>query len=242
MSSNRASKRSAVKKDGALDSERSYGSRNASHERSRDKKKKSREEPPYSSAADSSVPRNVKARHQPSLTPPTLSAGVYTFHDRRPSIAASSMGDLGGSYVHHPSAGYASAFAPDSGPPGVSDGQNSRSAPKTPFPQMLPLDPLQPVSMADTATDMPYLSPGYLSPGSYPSSSPALPLAPHHSLGHWDADVYGEEASVTDDSGAAWERHTRVYGGGVCLACMASGGHGHEGGFYGDNVPMDQRR
>lgn len=44
-----------------------------------------------------------------------------------------------------------------------------------------------------------------------------------------------------DDSGAGWKRHTRVYGGGVCLACLASGGN-HGGGFYGENVPLDQRR
>jgi len=40
------------------------------------------------------------------------------------------------------------------------------------------------------------------------------------------------------DAGTGWTRHTRVYGGGVCLACMAAGG----GGFYGDRVPPEHKR
>jgi hypothetical protein len=51
--------------------------------------------------------------------------------------------------------------------------------------------------------------------------------------------VQGEIISVVDDAGHGWKRHTRVYGGGVCLACLASGG---QGGFYGDRVPLEDRR
>lgn len=32
----------------------------------------------------------------------------------------------------------------------------------------------------------------------------------------------GEIISALDDAGAGWKRHTRVYGGGVCLACLAA--------------------
>jgi len=42
---------------------------------------------------------------------------------------------------------------------------------------------------------------------------------------------------------AGWKRHTRVYGGGVCLACLsAGGGPGGQGGFYGSTVPLADRR
>lgn len=51
-------------------------------------------------------------------------------------------------------------------------------------------------------------------------------------------DVHGQMISVTDDSGAGWKRHTRVYGGGVCLACAASGGGG---GFYGASVRPEDK-
>jgi len=51
-------------------------------------------------------------------------------------------------------------------------------------------------------------------------------------------DLHGEVISVTDDAGHGWKRHTRVYGGGVCLACAAA----EQGGFYGDKVPLEDRR
>jgi len=56
---------------------------------------------------------------------------------------------------------------------------------------------------------------------------------------HDGIKVQGEIISVTDGHGAGWQRHTRVYGGGVCLACAASG---REGGFYGDNVHPEEKR
>lgn len=57
--------------------------------------------------------------------------------------------------------------------------------------------------------------------------------------------VTGEILSLLDDTtGQGWTRHTRVYGGGVCLACLAaeSSGDGGDGGEYGDSVPMEDRR
>lgn len=63
------------------------------------------------------------------------------------------------------------------------------------------------------------------------------------------ASVTGEIISVLDDAtGQGWTRHTRVYGGGVCLACLAaeSSGEGNDNddfvGRYGDSVPMEDRR
>lgn len=51
-------------------------------------------------------------------------------------------------------------------------------------------------------------------------------------------DAQGEFVGVFDDSAAGWKRHTRVYGGGVCLACAAAGG----GGFYGARVRPEDKR
>jgi hypothetical protein len=54
-----------------------------------------------------------------------------------------------------------------------------------------------------------------------------------------EVDIHGEAISVMDHAGHGWKRHTRVYGGGVCLACAAAD---EEGGFYGDKVPLEDRR
>lgn len=51
-------------------------------------------------------------------------------------------------------------------------------------------------------------------------------------------DVHGDAIGVPDDSGTGWKRHTRVYDGGVCLACAAAGG----GGFYGARVRPEDKR
>lgn len=45
--------------------------------------------------------------------------------------------------------------------------------------------------------------------------------------------------SSSDHPGVSWARHTRVYGGGVCLACAAAAG---DGGFYGDSVRPEDKR
>lgn len=93
------------------------------------------------------------------------------------------------------------------------------------------------------------------SPGLPPPSSPAAAAGPpaasyqEGSSAHEDGDaplprrnvdVKGEIISVVNEDGAGWTRHTRVYGGGVCLACAASGGH--EGGFYGATVTPEEMR
>ncbi|KAM3558854.1 hypothetical protein ARSEF4850_004401 [Beauveria asiatica] len=53
-----------------------------------------------------------------------------------------------------------------------------------------------------------------------------------------NVNVKGEIISLVNEDGEGWTRHTRVYGGGVCLACAASGGH--EGGFYGATVTPEE--
>ncbi|KAI0853065.1 hypothetical protein F5Y00DRAFT_131273 [Daldinia vernicosa] len=169
----------------------------------------------------------------PPLTPPTLLTGVFSFQDRRLSIAASSMGDLDTSFFQQPNPDYTlSPSPPESSTTALAHGgQDSPSIPRRrSYTKMLPLSPAHTDSGHDEAA---------FSPSSFPSSSPILPLAPHESLDSREIDVKGEIISVMDDSGAGWKRHTRVYGGGVCLACLASGS---QGGFYGDNVPLEHRR
>lgn len=103
-------------------------------------------------------------------------------------------------------------------------------------------------------------------PSSYPPMSPLLPPPPPTSatMGHGDpaaipyyeqlveigpdgttrpaamVGVQGEILSVVDDQGTGWKRHTRVYGGGVCLACVAAGQSNH-GGFYGATVRPEEK-
>lgn len=95
------------------------------------------------------------------------------------------------------------------------------------------------------------------SPSSYPPTSPLLPPPPPGPevpseyvfvggpggpgvlLDEREIDIHGEIVSVMDESGHGWKRHTRVYGGGVCLACLAAE---DQGGFYGDKVPLADRR
>ncbi|KAI1808802.1 hypothetical protein F4811DRAFT_1137 [Daldinia bambusicola] len=167
----------------------------------------------------------------PPLTPPTLLTGAFTFQDRRLSVAASTMGDLGTSFFHQPNPDYTLSHSPESSSTALAHDQDSPSIPRRrSYAKMLPLGPAHADSGHDGAV---------FAPSSFPSSSPTLPLAPHESLDSREIDVKGEIISVMDDSGAGWKRHTRVYGGGVCLACLASG---NQGGFYGDNVPLEHRR
>lgn len=86
-------------------------------------------------------------------------------------------------------------------------------------------------------------------PGSSPSSplfSALPPLSQGQMRAHEDGfprrnvDVKGEIISVVNQEGEGWTRHTRVYGGGACLACAASGGQ--EGGFYGATVTPEEMR
>ncbi|KAL8334464.1 hypothetical protein RB598_008965 [Gaeumannomyces tritici] len=67
----------------------------------------------------------------------------------------------------------------------------------------------------------------------------ATGLPSHHEQdqGHGGMSAHVETASMDDESSASWKRHTRVHDGGVCLACLANGG-----GFYGDTVPLEERR
>ncbi|KAI1110313.1 hypothetical protein F5Y14DRAFT_366234 [Nemania sp. NC0429] len=187
--------------------------------------------------ADTDELRNFKAQ-PPKLispTPPVLSTTFFTLQDRRLSVAASTHGDFDPTLSHGTNS---DSNSPESM---MTTAPHARASSPTSlrksYSKAFPLDPHQLGFSADAGTED---APLAFAPSSFPSSSPILPLAPHAALESREVDVAGGFVSAMDDSGDVWKRHTRVYGGGVCLACMASGDS--HGGFYGDNVPMDQRR
>ncbi|CAJ2502179.1 Uu.00g095730.m01.CDS01 [Anthostomella pinea] len=235
MSANTVSDVSSIRQDGYLDQVRARESHSRSRERN--SKEESQEDMSESWKGDATLPRTLKPRPPPPLPPVplTISTGSLTFQDHRPSSAASISGDDERSLSHHAGPEYDPVTSSESSSTAVSGTQISYQKPRRrSYTKVLPLRSPQSTSPAELGSKA-----SSYSPSASPSSSPMLPLAPHESF------EPREIISVTDDSGAGWRRHTRVYDGGVCLACMAStgqDGHDSQGGFYGDNVPMDQRR
>lgn len=177
-----------------------------------------------STAFSSELPRPLLSRPPPAppLTPPELSNAVFTFEDRPRSGDDSFMNQPNPDYMSSTTA--MSAEAPPS--PAI---PRRRSYNKT-VPIGVPMPISQQSSTISDAADLTF------SPSSYPPTSPLLPPAPPTSVG-----VQGEIVGLLNDDGAGWTRHTRVYGGGVCLACAASGGN-HGGGFYGATVRPEEMR
>jgi hypothetical protein len=178
-------------------------------------------------SADSAMSRHIISRPPPAppLTPPELSTAVFTFEDRpRP-------GD--DSFIRQPNPDYMSSTTDAILPPssGTASVTRRRSYNKT-LPIGVPV-PQSSQGISDAADLI-------LSPSSYPPTSPLLPPAPPNA-GTAEIGVQGEIIGVLDAEGAGWTRHTRVYGGGVCLACAASGGN-HGGGFYGATVRPEEMR
>lgn len=168
----------------------------------------------------------------PPLTPPEPSTNIFSPYDRPRSRH---------SFIHQPNPDYTSTSAPSSPPPAT---PKRRTYSKT-MPIGIPTP--QNSSLGASAEPLFATADGTnFSPSSYPPTSPLLPPAPpgtQHSPQEEDGrDVHvkGEIISSLDHEGAGWTRHTRVYGGGVCLACAAAGNH--EGGFYGKNVTPEEMR
>ncbi|KAK6839313.1 hypothetical protein PG987_005179 [Apiospora arundinis] len=172
----------------------------------------------------------------PPMTPLAVETGPFQFQDRQHSDAVSFAGDSATPFYQYQNPDYSggsseySTAAP--GYPGSSASPQQISYTRT----LTFSDPQDVSSAAELDTTMPAFS-----PISFPSSHPMLP-PPLDSYSEHEIDVHGEVISVMDDAGMGWRRHTRVYGGGVCLACLAAGGDGEEGGFYGPNVPLEDRR
>ncbi|KAK0652487.1 hypothetical protein B0T16DRAFT_387742 [Cercophora newfieldiana] len=191
----------------------------------------------------------------PPLTPPVLSTAAFPFEERRRSYAVSIPPELDTSFMHQPNPDYAGGSTStdlySSSPRSATATPRRRSYTKS-IPIGIPATSATASSSSETMT-----SADTFSPSSYPPTSPLLPPPPpghefpyeYEFVGgpggpgvlesYEEVDLHGEIISVTDDAGHGWKRHTRVYGGGVCLACAAAG---EEGGFYGDKVPLADRR
>ncbi|KAK4200937.1 hypothetical protein QBC40DRAFT_65029 [Triangularia verruculosa] len=211
---------------------------------------------PDFSGYDFSTPRHFsRPPPPPPLTPSTLNDNIFPFEDRRLSYAASIPPELDASFLHQSHTAYSgvstSANVPSSTPHSADPIPRRRS-----YARHVPVGIPIPASTPSFPTDT--MPPGSaFSPSSYPPTSPLLPPPPPGPdvpdeyvfvggpggpgvlLSEQEIDLHGEILSVMDHSGHGWKRHTRVYGGGVCLACLAAE---DQGGFYGDRVPLADRR
>ncbi|KAL7926022.1 hypothetical protein ACQKWADRAFT_172165 [Trichoderma austrokoningii] len=176
----------------------------------------------------------------PPLTPPELSTAVFTL-DEQSSPASQS-------FIHQPNPDYMSSTTSTTAL--FTDGPDSASIPRRrSYTRTFPISVSVSHSPPSQSPKAEFAEPAF-SPGSWPPSTGLLPPAPPsgldldaddyghgHGHGHRSVDLQGEILSVLDREGAGWTRHTRVYGGGACLACAASGG-----GFYGANVTPEEMR
>lgn len=218
---------------------------------------------------DLRIPRHfTRPPPPPPLTPPTLSGPFFPFEDRRPSYATSIPPALDTSFIHQPNPEYGGSTSADvlsSSPQSATPLPRRRS-----YTRSVPIGIPGPTtasasSSAETMTSG--STTNTFSPSSYPPTSPLLPPPPPGQyelppsappeyefvggpggpgifLSQQEIDLQGEIISVMDDTGHGWKRHTRVYGGGVCLACVAATQRDDDGqgGFYGDKVPLQDRR
>lgn len=181
----------------------------------------------------------------PPLTPPELSPSVFTYDSRRRSFT-SGISELDASFFEQPNPDYMSSTSAATS----TATQSTRATRSSPMPRRRSYTKTLPIDMPASAAGPMFDEAGIVfSPSSYPPTSPLLPGPPpiYGEIRYDEATkqeilVQGEIISVLDDAGAGWKRHTRVYGGGVCLACAASGNDGHHGGFYGENVLPEEKR
>lgn len=205
----------------------------------------------------------------PPLTPP---AAFFPFENRHhPSYATSPSAESDTGFIHQHDPEY-SGSSPSADVPGSSSPQRATAFPhRRSYTKSVPIGvPAPSISSSDTTASSRTAS--TFSPSSYPPTSPMLPPPPpgHAEEGkattalsgygplsgrpradvggvsppqEQEIDLRGEIISVVDDAGYGWKRHTRVYGGGVCLACLAAEARNPgEGGFYGETVPLEERR
>ncbi|KAI6784051.1 uncharacterized protein J7T54_004597 [Emericellopsis cladophorae] len=176
----------------------------------------------------------------PPLTPPELSSTVFAFENRPHSPSRDSL-------IHQPNPDYISLSA--SGPACSPDATAASAQPKRlSYSRTIPIG--VPITRQSSASE----SDTYFSPSSYPPSSPLLPPAPPTGMTARldtdepspartrDIELRGEIVGILDGQGVGWTRHTRVYGGGPCMACAAAGRAHGDGGFYGPNVMPEEMR
>ncbi|KAJ0166067.1 hypothetical protein CTA2_8870 [Colletotrichum tanaceti] len=181
----------------------------------------------------------------PPLTPPELSPSVFAYDGRRRSFT-SGVSELDASFFEQPNPDYVSSTSIGTST-ATQKAHAMRSSPtprRRSYTKTLPIgEPAHPTGpvLDGLVTGFPL--------SSFPPTSPLLPGPPpiygeilYDETTNQEVLVQGEIISILDDAGAGWKRHTRVYGGGACLACAASCDDGHHGGFYGENVLPEERR
>ncbi|AEO57141.1 hypothetical protein MYCTH_2302969 [Thermothelomyces thermophilus ATCC 42464] len=209
------------------------------------------------------VPRRFSRPPPPlPLTPPTLHGSLFPFEDRQPNYAASVPPTVGTSFVHRSDS--APGVASSSANVLVYSLQSSTTLPqRRSYTKSVPIGvPVSTATASASSSTKAATSDGTstsFSPSSYPPKLPLLPPPPPSAppeyvfvggpggpgvvLSQQEISLQGEILSVVDSAGHGWKRHTRVYGGGVCLACIAAAARdGGQGGFYGDKVPLEDRR
>lgn len=188
----------------------------------------------------------------PPLRPPTMSNVVFPFQDRRPSYAVSIPPELDTSFINQSNLEY-DASSTSANVQSTSPQSSSAIPRRRSYTRNIPI----PITSSASSTES-MTSGTTFSPSSYPPSSPLLPPPPPVNdappdyvfvggpggpgvfLEEREIDIHGEIISVMDEEGHGWKRHTRVYGSnGACLACLSSE---DQGGFYGDKVPLADRR
>ncbi|KAG6003112.1 hypothetical protein E4U54_000746 [Claviceps lovelessii] len=155
-----------------------------------------------------------------------------------PALSSSAAAPLGpgqpyaiDSFIHQPNPDYMGSTASTTSQP------DSTATPTTPrrrsYHRILPV--------GDAA-----ISPQSSSVGVHAASARSSPppgmVGSDHQMHTRLTNVDGEIISSSDEHGTEWTRHTRVYGGGVCLACAASVDGGGRGGFYGATVTPEEMR
>lgn len=170
----------------------------------------------------------------PPLTPPALSPSDFSRNGHNTLYHTTTL-ELDSSFIHQPNPDYLASTRPPLSPPLPTSPTFTKSQPVD-IPAPLQQRRFDSSVSAETEDGSSESAPhgGLYSSNSFPTINPYLPPAPPDHEGYplpeKSVEVQGEVISVTDGYGTGWTRHTRVYGGGVCLACAASGG---EGGFYG---------
>ncbi|KAK4458181.1 hypothetical protein QBC42DRAFT_349821 [Cladorrhinum samala] len=189
----------------------------------------------------------------PPWRSPTMSNVVHPFQDRRPSYAVSIPPELDTSFTSSSNLEYDDASSTSAHVQSASPQSSSAIPRRRSYTRSIPI----PITSSSSSTAS-MTSGTTFSPSSYPPSSPLLPPPPPVNdapseyvfvggpggpgvfLEEREIDIHDEIISVMDEEGHGWKRHTRVYGGnGACLACLSSE---DQGGFYGDKVPLADRR
>lgn len=168
----------------------------------------------------------------PPITLSEPSHGVFNFYDRRRSFPPGAKSLDTEEFISQPNPDYIGESSSDALPAKTSS--STTATPTRSYINNISTDMLPTIS---SQTESRFIS------SSFPPTSllppPPAELPELGQIQHGD-NVQDETVSSPEETSHIWKRHTRVYGSGVCLACLQSGDG--EGGFYGANVRPEDRR